>query len=232
MNSKFLYKLSYGMYVISSKKGKKFNGQIANTIMQVTSDPQAIIVCINKNNLTHEYIKASKVFTVSVLSTETPMKFIGSFGFKSGRDIEKFKGVNYRIGKTGVPIVLENAVAYLEARVKGSMDAGTHTLFVADVVDGDILSDGKVMTYEYYHVVKKGLVSKNAPHYIKNEKKELKEEVLKMKKYRCTVCGYIYDPQKGDPDTGIKTGTPFEELPDDWVCPVCGAGKDAFEKEN
>ena len=229
MNKKALYKLSYGMFVVSSKTGGKFNGQIANTVMQVTSEPPAIVVCINKNNLTHKYIEGSKVFSVSILSTETPMKFIGTFGFKSGRDIDKFKGVNYKIGTTGAPIVLDNAVAYIEARVKATIDAGTHTLFMGDIIDGEVLSDGKVMTYEYYHEVKKGIASKNAPHYVKEETS--KEEVLGMEKYRCTVCGYIYDPEKGDPDGGIAPGTPFEEIPDDWVCPICGAAKSDFEKE-
>lgn len=230
MNKKALYKLSYGMFVVSSKMDRKFNGQIANTVMQVTSEPPAIIVCINKDNLTHRYIENSMVFSVSVLSTEAPMKFIGTFGFKSGRDIDKFKGINYKIGITGAPVVLDNAVAYLEARVKNTIDAGTHTLFMGDIVDGDILSNGKVMTYEYYHEVKKGLISKNAPHYIEEKKQSTKKEVSSMEKYRCTVCGYIYEPEKGDPDGGITPGTPFEKIPDDWVCPVCGAAKSDFEK--
>ncbi|HDN85414.1 MAG TPA: rubredoxin [Candidatus Aerophobetes bacterium] len=85
------------------------------------------------------------------------------------------------------------------------------------------------MTYAYYHEVKRGTSPSSAPTYIKEEKKK---EKGKMIKYKCTVCGYIYDPEKGDPDSGIKPGTPFEELPDDWVCPVCGASKDAFEKED
>ena len=228
MNPKTLHKITYGLYVISSKKGDKFNGQIANTVIQVSSEPPVIAVCINKENLTHEFIKESNVYTVSILSTDTPMKFIGLFGFKSGREVDKFKDVNYRVGVTGAPIVLDNSIAYLEAEVIKSTDVGTHTVFFANVVDADILNDGEQMTYAFYHTVKKGKAPKSAPTYI-NEKS--KKEEKKMEKYVCTLCGYIYDPEKGDPDSGIKQGTPFEELPDDWVCPVCGADKSQFEKE-
>jgi len=161
------------------------------------------------------------------LSKETPMVFIGHFGFRSGRELDKFKGLDYKVGLTGAPVVLENSVGYLEAQVIDNMDAGTHTLFVGKVVDAMIIKDEEPMTYAYYHQVKRGKSPKTAPTYIKEENQK---EVKKMEKYRCTVCGYIYDPEKGDPDSSIKPGTPFEELPDDWVCPVCGVGKDQFEK--
>lgn len=224
MTLKILYKLSYGLYLVSSKRDDKFNGQIANTVFQTTSEPPTIAVSINKKNLTYEFIQRSKVFTVSILSKDTPMKFIGHFGFKSGREIDKFKDVNYKIGITGAPIVLENSLGYLEAEVTGEMDVGTHTLFIGKIVGAEIIKDGEPMTYAFYHQVKRGRAPKTAPTYIK-------EEAKKMDRYRCTVCGYVYDPDKGDPESGIKPGTPFEELPDDWVCPVCGAGKDQFEKE-
>ncbi len=230
MNPKTLHKISYGLYVISSKKADKFNGQIANTVFQITSEPPTIAVSINKQNLTHEFIQESKVFAVSILSQETPMKFIGHFGFKSGRDIDKFKSldINHKVGMTGAPIVLENSIGYLEVEVIDSMDVGTHTVFIGKVIDAEITGDGEAMTYTYYHEVKRGTAPKTAPTYIKEESRE---EINKMEKYKCTVCGYIYDPEKGDPDSGIKPGTPFEKLPDDWVCPICGVGKDKFEKE-
>lgn len=236
MNPKTLHKISYGLYVISSKKGDRFNGQIANTVFQITSEPPTIAVSINKQNLTHEFIQDSKVFTVSILSKETPMKFIGHFGFKSGRDIDKYKDINYKIGVTGGPIVLENSVGYLEAKVINSMDVGTHTVFIGKVVDAEIIKDEEPMTYAYYHEVKRGTAPKTAPTYIPAQltaggKEESQKEVSKMEKYKCVVCGYIYDPEKGDPDSGIKPGTSFKELPNDWVCPVCGVGKDQFEKE-
>jgi len=226
---KALRKIGYGLYIISSKKDNRFNGQIANTVFQTTSEPPTVAVCINKQNLTHEFIKESGVFVASVLAIETPMKFIGQFGFKSGREIDKFKDVRYRVGVTGAPIVLENTISYLEAEVINSSDVGTHTIFIGRIVNADIIKEGEPMTYAYYHEVKKGKSPKTAPTYIREEKPM---EAKKMEKYVCTVCGYIYDPEAGDADSGIKPGTPFEELPDDWVCPICGAGKDDFEKES
>ena len=229
MNSKTLYKISYGLYVVSSKKDGKFNGQIANTVFQITAEPPVIAVSINKKNLTHEFIQKSKVFTVSILSKETPMRFIGHFGFKSGRELDKFKDLNYKVGISGAPFILENTIGYIEAGLIGDNDVGTHTIFIGKVIDAQILKDDEPMTYAYYHEVKQGTSPSSAPTYIKEEKKKEKRKNIK---YKCTVCGYIYDPEKGDPDSGIKPGTPFEELPDDWVCPVCGASKDAFEKED
>jgi len=226
MNLKALHTISYGLYVIGSTKGDRLNAQIANTVIQVSSQPPLISVCINKENLTHEYIKSSGAFSVSVLSQETPLSFIGHFGFKSGRDMDKFEGVNYKIGQTQVPIVLDHTLAYMEARVTQQVDAGTHTVFIGQLVAAEVLREGAPMTYAYYHQVKRGTTPKTAPSYIE----ERREAAPKMAKYECSVCGYIYDPEMGDPDGGIPPGTPFEKLPEDWVCPVCGASKDEFQK--
>jgi len=231
MDKKALHKISYGLYIVSSKKGDKFNGQIANTVFQTTAEPPMVAICINKKNLTHEFIQKSKVFTISILSKETPMKFIGLFGFRSGRDLDKFKDVNYKSSATGVPIVLDNTIGYLECEVISSMDAKSHTLFLGKVLNAEIINGREPMTYAYYHEVKGGVSPKTAPTYIKKEKiKEKLKKEERMEKYECLVCGYIYDPEKGDPDSGVEPGTPFEKLPDDWVCPECGAGKDEFEK--
>jgi len=226
MNLKALHKLGYGLYVVCSRKGDRLNGQIANTVIQVTSEPPTIAVSINKNNLTHEFIKDSRVFVASVLSQDTPLSFIGHFGFKSGRDIDKLEGINYKIGETQAPVVIDNTLAYLEAKVIQEVDVGTHTIFIGELVEADVIKEGEPMTYAYYHQVKRGTTPKTAPSYIE----ERKVEVIKTPKYRCTVCGYVYDPELGDPDGGIKPGTPFEEIPDNWVCPVCGAAKSEFEK--
>jgi len=226
MNHKALHSLSYGLYVISSRKGDRFNGQIANTVFQVMSEPPTIAVCINKQNLTHEFITGSKVFVVSILSQDTPLSFIGHFGFKSGREIDKLKDVNYKLGETKAPIILDHTIAYLEARVTNQVEVETHTIFIGELVGADVLKADEPMTYAYYQQVKRGTTPRTAPSYIE----ERKETVSKMAKYECTVCGYVYDPQLGDPDGGIKPGTPFEKLPDDWVCPVCGASKDQFKK--
>jgi len=226
MNLKALHNLSYGLYVVASQKQGKLNAQIANTVVQVTSEPPTISVCINKQNLTHEFITESKVFVASILSRDTPLSFIGHFGFKSGKEVDKLKDVNYKLGETKAPIALDHSLAYLEARVINQLDVGTHTIFIGELVGADVLREGEPMTYAYYHQVKRGTTPKTAPSYIE----ERKETVSKMAKYKCTVCGYIYDPKLGDADGGIKPGTPFEEIPDDWVCPVCGASKDQFEK--
>jgi flavin reductase (DIM6/NTAB) family NADH-FMN oxidoreductase RutF/rubredoxin len=233
VDKKTLHKISYGLYVICSKKEEKINGQIANALFQVTSEPPTIAVSINKQNLTHDYITASKVFTLSILNKNTPLSFIGTFGFKSGRDLNKFQNVSYKLGKNNAPIVLDHCLAYVEATVIDSIEVGTHTIFVGDVEEAAVLSNDPVMTYEYYHEVKGGYSPKTAPTYSSesDKKRDQKKEEIKMDKYVCTVCGYVYDPANGDPDSGIAAGTAFEDLSDDWVCPICGAGKDAFEKQ-
>ncbi|MCL6560315.1 MAG: flavin reductase [Firmicutes bacterium] len=228
MNSKALHKISYGLYIVTSKKGDRFNGQIANTVFQISNDPVTVAVSINKQNLTNEYIRESKVFTVSVLAQETPLSFVGQFGFKSGREVNKFAGVNYKTSQGGIPYVVDNTLAYLEAKVIKEVDAGTHNIFIGEVAGGEVLKEGAPMTYAYYQQVKRGSVPQTAPTYIQKQE----ERTVKMDKYVCTVCGYVYDPETGDPDNNIPPGTPFEKLPDDWVCPVCGAGKEEFEKES
>jgi len=231
LNPKALQKIPYGLYAVCSYKHGKLNGQIANALFQVTAEPPTIAVSINKKNLTHEYIKSSKVFSASILCEHTPMEFIGNFGFKSGRNVDKFKNVNYKIGKTKAPILLDNCLGYFEAEVIDDLSVGTHTIFIGKIVDADIMSQEKVMTYEYYHEIKGGKSPKNAPTYISDIKKSKIKEVKKMDKYVCSVCGYVYEPEKGDPDNGVAPGTKFDDVPDDWVCPICGASKEAFEKE-
>ncbi len=122
--------------------------------------------------------------------------------------------------------MLDNTLAYFEARVIGQLDAGTHTIFIGELVSCDVVKEGEPMTYAYYHEIKRGTTPKSAPSYV-----EAKEEVKQvMDKYECTVCGWIYDPALGDPDGKIPPGVPFDKLPDDWICPVCGAGKSEFKK--
>jgi flavin reductase (DIM6/NTAB) family NADH-FMN oxidoreductase RutF/rubredoxin len=226
MNTNALRKIGYGLYIVGAYNGNKRNGQVANTVFQITSEPPTVAVSINKNNLTHDFIKATGVFTASVLGQATPLAFIGGFGFKSGRDVDKLKGVNYKTGQTGAPVILDNATAYLEAEVIQDVDVGTHTIFIGRIVAAEVLTEDPCLTYEYYQQVKRGTTPKTAPSYIAKEK----GGEGKMDKYECTVCGYIYDPEKGDPDGGIAPGTPFEKLPDGWVCPVCGAAKSEFKK--
>ena len=226
MNTKALWDLTYGVYVIGANRADKLNAQIGNTLFQITSEPPVVAVSINKSNFTHDFIRESKVFTASVLAQDTPLSFIGNFGFKSGRDINKLEGVGYKLGETKAPVVLENAISYLEVKVDKEVDVGTHTIFIGDVVAAEVLNEKPCMTYAYYRQVKRGVTPRTAPTYVE----EKKEAVTNMSKYKCSVCGYIYDPELGDPDGGIKPGTPFESIPDGWTCPVCGASKSDFEK--
>ena len=224
-----LFNLSYGMCIISSKKGTKFNGCIVNTAFQITPEPPMIAVSVNRQNLTHEYITKSRVFVISLLAEEAPLEFIGKFGFRSGRDADKFQGINYNLGIAGVPIVLDNTVGFIEGEVTNVIDVETHTLFVGIITACETIDESKVpMTYNYYRDVKQGRTPKTAATY-HEVKSEAKKGDQKMKKYRCLMCGYIYDPSVGDPDNGVAAGTAFEDLPDDWTCPECGVGKDEFE---
>ena len=227
-----LFKLSYGMCIISSKKADKPNGCIVNTAFQFTPEPPMLAVSVYRKCLTHEYITDSKVFAISILAQDTPMQFIGTFGFKSGRDINKFEKVNYKLGQTGVPIILDNTVAFIEAQVTQHIDVETHTLFIAKIIACETLdADSEPMTYAYYRDIKHGKTPKSAATYIKVEPKQKATKGAKtMAKYKCLVCGYIYDPAAGDPENDIEPGTVFEDLPDDWVCPECGADKSEFEK--
>ncbi len=150
---------------------------------------------------------------------------IGQFGFKSGRDTDKFENINHKQGKTGAPIILDNTLAYLEAKVTHEMDVGTHTIFVGEIVESDVLKEGEPMTYAHYHQVKGGTTPKTAPTYQKEE-----IQPSPSARYLCLICGYVYDQEKGDPDGGIAPGTPFEDIPDTWKCPTCGASKDQFKE--
>jgi ferric-chelate reductase [NAD(P)H] len=165
MQLEALHKLSYGMYIVSSINGEKNNGQIANTVFQITSEPAQIAVSINRQNFTHEFISSSKVFSVSILDQNTPMTLIGRFGFKSGRTVDKFNEVKFTKGKTGSPLVTDNTIGAIECEVVNSIDCGTHTIFIGKVVDANIIASGEPMTYAYYHEVKKGLSPKTAPTY-------------------------------------------------------------------
>jgi flavin reductase (DIM6/NTAB) family NADH-FMN oxidoreductase RutF/rubredoxin len=222
-----LHKLSYGLYVVTSRKGDKLNGQIANTVFQITSEPPTIGISINRKNLTWEYIKDSGIFAVAVLCQDTPLPFIGRFGFRSGRDTDKMEGLQIKLGQTGAPIVLDNATAYLEARVVNQLDVGTHTIFVGEVVDAEVLTEKVCMTYDYYQQVKRGMTPKTAPSYVA----EVKEKPASLLKRKCLVCGWMYDPAAGDRAGGIAPGAPFDRLPDSWKCPVCGASKSDFVQE-
>jgi ferric-chelate reductase [NAD(P)H] len=145
--------------------GKRLNGQIVNTVIQVTSDPARVAVIINKQNLTHEFISKSGVFGVSVLDESAPTTFLGPFGFRSGWDIDKLSQVQYKIGVTGCPLVLEHELSVLEAKVIDQIDLGTHTIFIGDTVNDEVLKEGRPLTYRDYQEFLKGKAPATAPTF-------------------------------------------------------------------
>jgi flavin reductase (DIM6/NTAB) family NADH-FMN oxidoreductase RutF/rubredoxin len=237
MNIEAFYKLTYGLYILSSKDGERINGHISNTVFQVTAEPSRIAVATHRDNLTTDFIKKSKVFAVSALQQDVDLEFLGPWGFKSGREVNKFESVRFKTGKTGAPIVLEKSIAWYECEVEQQFEIGTHVIFIGRVIDLDIIDDQKLpLTYAYYREVIKGVSPKNSPTYIEEEHKpeEIKSEVPEEsktksgRKYRCIVCGYVYDPEAGDPIAGIAPGTAFEDIPENWTCPICGVTKADF----
>mgnify|MGYP001191737828 CR=1 FL=1 len=171
MDKSALYKIGYGIYIVSSEKEGKYNAQTANTVFQITSDPPRVAVSINKSNLTWEYIKASGRFGVSVVAQDAPLKMIGRFGFRSGRELDKFEGISHKLSETmKLPVIMENTVGYFEAEVEGEYDAGTHTVFFGIVKDSFAISDAEPISYAYYHKVKKGNEPKTAPTFRAEEK--------------------------------------------------------------
>ena len=178
--------------------------------MQITSSPATIAVSVNKNNYTHDCILKSKKFAVSVLHEQSSPDIISVFGFSSGRDTDKFSKVDYAV--KGMMPVVANSAAYIVCDLEKTMETNTHTVFLGKVADADVLENKPPMTYAYYHNVVKGKTAKNAPTYI--------EEKTEKGKWVCSVCGYVYDGE-----------VPFEELPDDFRCPVCKQPKSAFVKK-
>jgi ferric-chelate reductase [NAD(P)H] len=147
MAGRSLDDVTYGLYIISAASDGKLNGLIVNTVIQVSSAPEKILVCINKKSLTHDMIMRSRCYSVSVLDQETSMKFLGPWGYRSGRDVDKFTGVNYKIGTTGSPIILDNTLSYMEVSLYGTLDVESHTIFVGKIVASEKLKDGIPLTY-------------------------------------------------------------------------------------
>jgi len=233
MNHEAFYRISYGLYVVSSADGGQRNGYVANTVFQVTAKPARFAIACNKDNYTCSLITRSQVFSISVLQQDTKAELIGLFGYQSGRTVDKYASVRHRTGRTGAPILEEDTLAWFECRVVQTMDVGTHLLFVGEVVDGDAVDSSRPpLTYAYYREVKKGKAPKNAPTYLAPvENGAASNAPSASGRYVCTVCGHVYDPAVGDPEAGIAAGTRFEDLPEGWVCPICGAAKSDFVKQ-
>ena len=179
VNREAFKKISYGMYIVSSSCNKQINGQIVNSIIQVTSKPVKIAICLNKDNFTYKLIEKNNKCAITVIGEKFSKKLIEKFGFRCGKDYDKYKGLKYKLGKTASPIILDNTIAFIELNITETMAIGTHVLMIGEVVDADLLEDGKPMTYDYYQNVIKGTVSKLAPTYIESEKKSDKKRITK-----------------------------------------------------
>lgn len=202
MNLNALHKISYGLFILTAYDKEKHNGCIVNTLMQQTSSPLQISVTVNKNNLTHQLIKDSGRFNISVIDKTAPFELFTHFGFKSGSDSEKIKTYsNVDYSSNGISYITAHTNSYFCAKVVNIVDMGTHSLFVAEVTDCTVLSDVPSMTYEYYH------------SFVKPTPTEKKEE----NGWICKICGYVHQS---------------ENLPDDFVCPICKHGVSDFEKIN
>lgn len=165
MNLEAFNKLQYGVYIVTAGHGDDHGGQVANCVVQLTANPILMGISINKENHTHSLIEKSKKLGVSIMDIETPFSFIGPFGFRSGRDFKKLENAEHLITGNDVPIVTQHANAWFEGNVINTVDLGTHSLFIVDVIEAATLSNKKSMTYAYYHEVLKGKTHKNAPTF-------------------------------------------------------------------
>lgn len=226
MNPHAVHKFSYGIYVLTTINETTPSGCIVNTVFQITSNPARIAVSCNRDNFTHDKIVSSRVFGVTVLSESADSSLIGAFGYKSSRDYNKFENLIWQKGnKTGVPLLPKHGIATFECRVVDQLEVDTHTLFIGEIVESEIIDDlANEMTYRYYHDTRKGVAPRNAPTYIEKDTTMANNEI-----WVCDLCGYEYDTNKGDGE--IPAGTFFDNIPHDWVCPVCGAGKSMFSKK-
>ncbi len=211
MDKKVLRNLSYGVYVISALDGKRAVGCTANSVMQVTSSPATIAISINHDNYTNSCIKKSGKFAISVLSEKSDPSIIGTFGFCSSKDNDKFSNIE-SVDADNLKAVADS-LGYIVCRVVNSMESETHTVFLGEVIDAKSLKAETPMTYAYYHNVIKGKSPKAAPTYIEEEAPQTNN----IKKYVCSVCGYVYEGSS---------------LPEDFVCPICRQPASVFKEMN
>ena len=205
MDEAAVFKLSYGLFFLGSEYEGKRNICVVNTVSQITQEPLKISVTVMKNTYTHDLIEKSGKFSVGIMDREVSLDDVAHFGQLSGRDTDKNIGYDIKTDKLGNPLYENGCCASLCGKVFGAIDVGTHTLFLADLVDAKVLSDVPPITYSEYRD-------------IKSSGKRL-DFTTNKSSWQCTVCHYVYD---GD--------IPFEELPDDYVCPVCGKPKSVFIK--
>ena len=204
MDKKAMYKLSYGLFVLTAKEADKDNGCIINTAIQAASEPNQLSICVNKQNYTHDMVKRTGEFTVSVLSQNADFELFKHFGFQSGRDVNKFENFTQcSRGTNGIYYITEGTNAYLSVKVKKTEDLGSHTMFIGEITDMEVLSEAPSVTYDYYL------------NNIKPKPQAVGTAEGGQTIWRCTICGYEY------------VG---EELPEDFICPRCKHPASDFEK--
>ena len=204
MDKKAMYKLSYGLFVLTAKEGEKDNGCIINTAIQAASTPNQMSICVNKANYTHDMIMRTGEFTVSVISQRASVDLFKHFGFQTGREVNKFSDFTAcDRGQNGIYYITEGTNAYISVKVAKTEDLGSHTMFIGEITDMEVLSGDASATYEYYM------------NYIKPKPQEVGKTEDGQTIWRCTICGYEY------------VG---EELPEDFICPLCKHPASDFEK--
>lgn len=201
MDKKALYNLSYGVFMLSTKAGDKVNGCITNTGIQVANNPTRIAIAVLNQNYTCDLIKESGVFALSLLDQSCTFETIKHFGFQSGRNVDKMSEIPFPTDMNGIPYMGWHACSVISGKVVDQTDLGSHTLFIAEVVDAKVLSDNAPLTYaDYQNNVK--------------PKPEKKVETKEIVGWRCKICNYVYEGSK---------------LPEDFTCPLCGHGPEDFE---
>lgn len=201
MDKKALYKLSYGVFMLSTRLGDQVNGCITNTCIQVANNPVRIAISVLNSNYTCDLLKESGIFALSILDQTCTYETIKHFGMQSGRDVNKFENIRMPEDDNKIPYMGWQACARISGKVVERIDLGTHTMFIAEVVDAKVLSDNEPLTYAYYQ----GSIK---------PKPEKKKEDRKIVGWKCKICSYVYEGEK---------------LPDDFSCPLCGHGPDDFE---
>lgn len=201
MNNQVFRKLSYGLFILTARDGDRDNGCIINTAMQVSDNPSRVVIAVNKNNFTHDMIMKTGVFNVSILSEGAVFDTFKHYGFQSGKTVDKMAGITFSRSANGVAYIADEGTnGFISGKVLQTIDSGSHTLFLAEVTDGAVLSDKASATYAYYFA------------HIKPQPKPAEE---KKKGWVCVICGYIYEG---------------EELPADFICPVCKHPASDFRK--
>lgn len=199
-----MFKLSYGLFVLTAREGEKDNGCIINTAIQAATEPNQMSVCVSKSNFTHNMIMSTGEFNVSVISQKADFDMFKHFGFQSGKDVNKFESFDkYKRGANGIVYITEGTNAYFSVKVNKTVDLGSHTMFIGEITDMEVLNDSLSATYEYYH------------NNIKPKPEPVEKTAKGQTVWRCKICGYEY------------VG---EELPEDFICPLCKHPASDFEK--